>query len=581
MTNYFSNNPININEIPTKDKGMPSDWLPIQDRTIALMSLTAAEKNNQREREKNNPRASEKLVFPNQLNDCINIVNKFLRNDFLRVVSLIKMPKLGANGILYTLPFIFSLRESLKVDINNIVLLTGFSSINWQLEVCMFSPSYLQGKVFHNGDLSKATEIIKDLENGVILIDECDVGEKIDQRLSDLLKSVGLHSYDDLVRKNIRVIFVSATNRSNVNDLLDWNNDEKIRHLTVRCSIPDTYVSPDFLLKNGMVKNWVKLKDKNTAFNFIKEYIIEWYGCNFKTHFIRIDTSPGSNQEKNIRDAVEELNKQNEIKIEVRNHNSKETITPRDFENLYDNLVNNRFHVIILIKGMLRRADLIPTEWKKKIGVLMDKPSRSFSTGTVIQSLPGRACGHYKQDLLEMNERDRPIIFTSVLAIKEYTAWFEDPEGYNGTYHFPNSKKVRLTNKNEFCITDSSDSDSAASESDDDLSSYLHTPIKLSNIYYKDLAPLGNKKYNIKMENVVDKLKEKGFNDLNGYKILQRFAPSKDTGYNKNVLSVIEAWKNKMPYIHSLKKEQKRDGNKYAVMVIDLRNEDVYVMKYR
>ena len=91
----------------------------------------------------------------------------------------------------------------------------------------------------------------------------------------------------------------------------------------------------------------------------------------YRVHIVRTD-------EKN-KDFI--LNACIRNKIFFKNHTSANRISYEELTDTFNNISN---HVVIAVKGFYRRANLIPNEWKKKIGATHERYVKKYDTNVRI-----------------------------------------------------------------------------------------------------------------------------------------------------------------------------------------------------
>lgn len=135
-------------------------------------------------------------------------------------------------------------------------------------------------------------------------------------------------------------------------------------------------------------------------------------------------------------------------------HTSSKRITHEEFKEIFDNLKSRKKHIVIAVKGFLRRATFIPNEYKLLIGAIHDKWTNSINMSVKIQSFPSRLSGYWKDSFYDIESGEKlpnphkcGPIRTSIKAIKEYTIWWKNP----GTMEILTTNKrgkERFTNSN-------------------------------------------------------------------------------------------------------------------------------------
>jgi hypothetical protein len=378
-------------------------------RIIVNYDYLSAKARNKELYESGDIRGTSEYVYDNQKEDANFIVNKFYNNKKLRVISCIKKTKVGANGLIIELSKNFTTHydDTFCLHRDNIKILTGMSSVSWENDMKDIVPNCLKENIYHHGKLQKADDgnKIKELKNGLIIIDEIDVGDKKEQKLHNILKN--LLDIKKIEENNIRFIFISATIHNELKELDKWGSI----HETYKMTIPSNYIGHEDFLKYNIIKEFYPIKDDKNAEKWVKEDIIENYGTDYRVHIIRT--------EKKYIDII--TNACIKYNIEFRNHTSDDKISYKDLEEIFK---RKDKHIVIIIKGLFARADLIPNNWKIKIGTTHEKYVKDGIISTQIQGLPGRLTGYWK-NIIENGHKTGPYR-TSIIAINKYIEMYNN-----------------------------------------------------------------------------------------------------------------------------------------------------------
>lgn len=397
------------------------------NRDSVIADYNSKEKENLRFFNKGNPKYSKEYIYPNQKYDASEIIKLSYENPKIRAFSIIKRTKVGMDGLMIELAKIWASHPDNEqiIDPDNIFFITGMSNKEWEEAMKEKIPNCFKNNVFHHGKLknfkNKLDERIDKLRNGIIFIDEIDNGDKQDQNLDKILveKILDINYLD---QHNVKLVFVSATIVKELNDLVKWGD----RHLNYKMTIPDNYCGHGDFLHKGIIQEFYAVNDQVSAEKWINEDVIAKYGNDYRVHIIRTTES-----NKHFIEVV--CNKNGLI---FKNHTSDDKLTTEELGKIFSN-VNN--HIIIAIKGLLRRANLIPDDWKLKIGAIHERYCKSPDTNVQIQGLVGRLTGYWK-DKIDNDHKTGPYR-TSIKSIKEYENFFENPS-IKQDYHTTGNKKL-------------------------------------------------------------------------------------------------------------------------------------------
>lgn len=510
------------------------------NREIVLNDYQSASRKNKEDFLKKNVKSSSEYIYDNQKNDANIICNKFYETP-IRVISIVKRTKVGMDGLMIEIAKNMTTHpdNNFTLHRDNVFFITGMSNLSWEKDMIYKIPSCFNGNVFHHGKLQRLKNKLNDIKNSIIIIDEIDSGDKEDQKLHLLLKESGVLDMKFMVDNNIRFVFVSATMINELNDLYKWGDIHYIHYMT----IPDTYIGHNEFLELGIIQEFYPINDSESAAKWISEDILENYGSDYRVHIIRTD-------EKN-KDHI--FNACIINGIDFKNHTSDDRIDFKELSNIFNNITK---HLVIAIKGFYRRADLIPNEWKKKIGATHERYVKKYDTNVQIQGLPGRMSGYWKHDI--QNGHKTGPHRTSIDAIKEYEEFYNNPLGKT-KYNTSGSKKLFVNPK---CIKNLEIKDQ---KSDDTIN--RRVPVIIKGLNKNDII-FTSKKRKEKIDFISALLKDnptylKLYNFINNPDVIcsQISIPSTNSSYIKHITDVVNASIKNSPYILDLKKEHRCKSN--------------------
>jgi hypothetical protein len=395
-----------------------------ENRKRVLEDYATAVACNREAFERGDVKASSEYIYPNQVSDASNITDLFYKNP-IHVISVIKRTKVGMDGLMIEILKNMTTHQddNFVLEPQNVFILTGMSNILWESDMKERIPMCFRENVFHHGKLHRLRPILYGIKNALLIIDEIDNGDKAQQKLHLLLKESGLLDIQYMKNNNIRFIFVSATMVREIRDLHKMGNIHHIYKMT----IPDDYIGHDDFLDMGIIQEFYPIKDLDSAKKWIQEDIIDRYGTDYRVHIIRSD----------------ERNKSCIIKacrlfgISYKNHASDDRVSHSDLAAIFDNISG---HVVLIVKGFYRRANLIPNDWKMKIGATHERYVKRFDTSVQIQGLPGRMTGYWKNEIIggHITGPHR----TSIHAMLQYQDFYNRPLG---KFKYRTNKKELFT----------------------------------------------------------------------------------------------------------------------------------------
>lgn len=404
------------------------DLLLDLNREIVLNDYHSATKRNKELYISGDVKASCEYIYPNQKEDATIICNKFYETP-IRVISIVKRTKVGMDGLMIEIAKNMTTHpdNSFVLHRNNIFFITGMNNISWEDDMKDKIPSCFKDNVYHHGKLQRLKSKLINIKNAIIINDEIDSGDKEDQKLHLILKESGILDMKYMEENNIRFVFVSATMINELRELYKWGN----KHYTYYMTIPDIYIGHKDFLELGIIQEYYPINNDESAEKWVQEDILQHYGLDYRVHIVRTD-------EKN-KDFI--FNACIRNNIDFKNHTSTDRITNDELTYTFNNI---KKHLVIAVKGFYRRANLIPNEWKMKIGATHERYVKKFDTNVQVQGLPGRMTGYWKQEIL--NGHKTGPHRTSISAINEYEEFYKNPFG-KIKYSITGSKKIFVNPK--------------------------------------------------------------------------------------------------------------------------------------
>jgi hypothetical protein len=382
-------------------------------REEVLQAYNAARAENHRRFLEGDDKATAEYIFPNQIEDANNIVDKFYRNN-RRVVSIQKKTKVGADGLMIEIAKILSTHSDDNFVVNpaNVRIITGMSNVGWEKDMIDKAPNCFKDKIFHHGKLSKSD--LLSIRNGLIIIDEIDTGDKEFQVLHKTLHDAGMLDVEKMEEFNIRFVFISATMIKELYELYKWGDLHELYTMT----IPSSYIGHKDFLDLRIVQEFYEVKTKENAQKWIQEDIIDNYGTDFRVHIIRI---------RNNKNGLVICNACIFKNIDCKSHDSNDRLSDEQINEYFKKPLKK--HIVLLVKGFFRRANLIPNRWKLRIGAIHELCTGHIDNNVQIQGLTGRMTGYWRNDI-EAGHKTGPYR-TSIRAIEEYEKIYHDPFGKN------------------------------------------------------------------------------------------------------------------------------------------------------
>ena len=378
-------------------------------------------------------------ISPEQKEGATQVFEAFENNPNLLHVVYIAPTQSGKTGTFCNI--IRQFVERGDVPVNNLFCITGKSDISLKTQTQKRLPEILRKNIYHGPDLT--TRFVKNIQGKsdcVIILDECQCASGKDNSLLNAFKKAGLLDKDELYRRNIRIVYVSATPNGILYDIQKWEegNYKIIRGLTGQnyTSCSDLYgMTRVFEAKNLLNReNVIELGDR----------IIQFDADGNDPHYHIIRAYSGVRFQR-MKDLFTELFWN---LIEFMDYTQEKNA--KDINDILS--VRPNKHTIIFIKEKLRCGKSLV---KTYIGVLYDRPATNTDDSVVIQGLLGRATGYDDngKTVIYCNTQSiinyLPIIETGDFS-SEYTGWnssstevigntihgkqtFADPAHYRGS----------------------------------------------------------------------------------------------------------------------------------------------------
>lgn len=406
-----------------------NDKIKAARREAVMASYNAAKTENTQRFLEGDKKATSEYIYENQREDAAGIVNEYYFNN-RRVVSITKKTKVGADGLMIEVAKLMTTHPDDNFVINpaNVRILTGMSNASWEKDMKEKAPGCFRGKIFHHGQLKNAD--LRSMRDSLIIVDELDTGDKECQVLHKVLKDAGVLDITYMEQNNIRFMFISATMIKELYELYRWGE----HHCLYAMTIPDTYIGHTDFLARGIIQEFYPVTTVAAASKWIQEDIIDYYGQeDCRIHIIRANLkTSGIIQNECIRRG-----------FPCFNHTSDDKIEEEELRRLFEGEPLTR-HVVLIVKGFFRRANLIPNDWKLRIGATHEFYTKKVDNNVQIQALPGRMSGYWR-DAIEAGHKTGPYR-TSVQAVRQYEEVYNNPFGRNSyqTVGF-NKKNGKIT----------------------------------------------------------------------------------------------------------------------------------------
>lgn len=380
-------------------------------------------------------RATAEYTFDNQKEDAAKIVHLFYRTAVqegptLRAISIVKPTKVGMDGTMIEIAKSITTHpdDDFVIPPGNVFFITGMSNVAWERNFKEKMPEVFRANIHHHGKLQQIKKKLHNIRDAIIVIDEIDCGDKEGQKMHTFLRESGVLDMKYMDDNNIRFVFVSATMPDQLNELERWGK----RHYCFKMQVPENYIGHREFLARGIIQEYYPVNNDQSARRWLQEDILDFYGDEYRVHLIRTDEK----NKKYIYGACRELG------ITCLNHTSDDRITQEKMTRMFERGLDK--HVVIMVKGLLRRANLIPNPWKMKIGAMHERYSKTYNTSVAAQGFPGRMSGYWKS-VIDCGHKTGPYR-TSIAAMHEYIAFLDNPDEKNPYMRPPAKPFVNVKN---------------------------------------------------------------------------------------------------------------------------------------
>jgi hypothetical protein len=368
-----------------------------QRETIALQFKQANERLRQEGRQ---------LVYENQAEAGNEIMMAY--NEGALAVILVALPGVGKTGVGLEIMRQFGQHDESIIPVKNIYQMTGMSDRDWKTQLGKNVLDIFQDNIYHRGNLNKKIEDkLTALENGLITCDECHIAAGKNMQLSRTLRNAGLFDMNVLQKKRVKLLDISATPETVMQDYKDWGDKVKI----VILKPSEHYKGFAVFKREGRLKQSFPLENYEDVFNLLKSFD-ERYKETSKKYFI-FRTLPKGNGRSHLRRASIELGWADPI-----NHDSSDKI--EDVDDMMSTAPAK--HTILIIKSFWRASKRINDT---HVGGSFESQTKSRDTTATAQGLCARFCSTYQYKGEQLNENLRPIHYCDVKAIEEYLEWYE------------------------------------------------------------------------------------------------------------------------------------------------------------
>ena len=149
-----------------------------------------------------NTTSFEPIIFPNQDYFGKEIAAEFMDRKILSILAL-ALTQSGKTGSMLGVIKHCLAEPSLAVPMENIFVITGYSSTEWVEQTQSRFPEDLKERVFHRNRLASFVKEVKHLNNVLILMDEIQIAFGDKQSIHNAFMEAGLMSKEQLYARDV------------------------------------------------------------------------------------------------------------------------------------------------------------------------------------------------------------------------------------------------------------------------------------------------------------------------------------------------------------------------------------------
>jgi hypothetical protein len=364
---------------------------------------------------------NKQLVYPNQKEAVFEILNHYFNGK--HAVAVCAQPGVGKTGVALELGYRVATHpdDNIIVETNNIHTHCGMNDVEWKEQYEQNMLQSLRSNIAHRSIIKKSSRKLHDLQNGLIITDECHIASGMGMTQSNVLKEAGLLNIDNLANKNNKLCYISATPEGILEDIKKWGDKSAIVYLKPG----PIYKGFQIMIDEQRIRDAPKLNTEVDVANFLNIFETR-YAEHSKRFF------PMRGLHTDVINFIYTVS----IRMgwDIIHHDSGDTI--HNVDDLMS--MSPDKHTIILIKEYWRASKrLIRTH----IGGTYEKSPKKRNTGVTSQGLTARHCDNYEYEGEWLNPDLRPLHFCDLTAIEEYLEWINNGCNYAGvTYTSANIK---------------------------------------------------------------------------------------------------------------------------------------------
>ncbi len=372
---------------------------------------------------------NKEMVYPNQA-EAANEIFKAFMVDGKVAVTLIALPQAGKTGTFLEVAYKMCTvdNDAKAIDHDQILFLTGMSDREWKDQTKGDMLTSFEKRVRHRGQFKGLPSLLRDIKNSLIIIDECHIAAEKEQTMSEILRRSGLLNIDELRKRRVFLLEVSATPGSTLYDTQKWGAEN---HSIVILKESPLYVGfRDFIAEKRLHPSYDLSEEEELLklFPFIEQAFPQP-----RYHIIRLNGKLYTSAKLLIEQHAKARG------WHVSDHNATNRLEGLD----YHMTKAPHYHSIILIKEFWRAGKRLCDTY---VGIVHEPQTDIEDTNVTSQGLIGRLCGNDKR-----KGPGAPHAFCNTALIHDYLAWIDAKGDYEAVERYKSknltAKKGRIISK--------------------------------------------------------------------------------------------------------------------------------------
>ena len=362
-------------------------------------------------------------IYDHQRKAAEEIFRRFEDNPNLLNVMCVALMQSGKTGILVAFIHMYiRYKKTNPIPIENIFIITNTSSVDWVNQTKERVPQCIHNNIYHHADLQKLFDRLQNMEdisNIMICLDEPQVASLIDQKLAKLMKDCGIFTKEERLKRDIKMVEVSATPNATLKSVQDWG-EEYSNVLPVAPA--EGHIGYETLKRNNQIRQFKNLVGPENV-NNIREikHEMQKYKSN-RYHLVRLKTG------EDYYETIGTFKRIFEDDVDYTEYTQESQW--KDINDLLKKKPSK--HTIIFIKEKLRCAKSIHMKY---MGILYERFSQSPDDSVIVQGFFGRCHGYHTNSDC--------IIYTNMDSVEKYQDMYEKSFDYNQVPWTSNTTKAR------------------------------------------------------------------------------------------------------------------------------------------